>query len=118
MTVHPLDHGRPNLEVRDFGAVRIVLRNLWSSLVQTRKGKLECVTEFTLNPSVATTTLNYHGLSPQSVLIFDPKTANAATEKAAGTLYALEANRQNNQWVITHANNAQTDRKYQVAIIG
>ena len=118
MTVYPFDHGRPNFEVGNFSAVGIALRSIWGSLVKTRKGKLECVAELTLTANAATTAFNYNGLSPQSVVIFDPKTANAATEKAAGTMYVLEASRSNNVWTVTHANNAQADRKFQVAIIG
>ena len=41
-----------------------------------------------------------------------------ARELAAGTLYVLTANRTNDAWTVTHANNAQVDRSYQVAVIG
>ena len=94
------------------------IRRLYEVLQQMRRGKIECVTEITLTDNAATTVLNYKGLSPQSVVIFDPKTANAAADLYGGTMYVLTANRSNDAWTITHANNAQTDRTFQAAIIG
>ena len=94
------------------------LRRLWEVVSQVRRGKMDIVSEFTLTANAATSTLNFKGLSPQSVVIFDPTTANAAAELAAGTLYVLTANRGNDAWTVTHANNAQVDRTYQVAVLG
>jgi len=79
---------------------------------------MDIVTELTLTANVATSTLTWKGLSPQSVVVFDPKTANAAAELYGGTLYVLTANRGNDVWTVTHANNAQTDRTFQIAVIG
>jgi hypothetical protein len=93
-------------------------RRLFEVVQQMRRGKMECVTEVTLDANEATTVLNFKGLSPQSVVIFDPKTANAAAELYGGTMYVLTANRGNDVWTITHANNAQTDRTFQAAVIG
>lgn len=93
-------------------------RRLWEVLAQVRRGKMDAVTELTLTANAATSTLAWKGLSPQSVVLFDPKTANAAAELAAGTMYVLTANRGNDTWTVTHANNAQADRTFQVAIIG
>ena len=42
----------------------------------------------------------------------------AAAELAAGTMYILTANRANDVFVITHANNAQVDRVFQYSAIG
>lgn len=92
-------------------------RRLWEVVQQLRRGKMDIVREFTLTASVATTVLNFKGLSPQSVVIFDPKTANAAAELAAGTMYVLTANRGADSWTVTHANNSQTDRTFQVAVL-
>jgi hypothetical protein len=91
---------------------------MWEAVQQMRRGKMDIVTELTLTENAATSTLTWKGLSPQSVVVFDPKTANAAAELAAGTMYVLTANRGNDAWTVTHANNAQTDRTFQVAIIG
>lgn len=93
-------------------------RRMWDALQPIRRGKLECVTEFTLTANAATSTLSFRGLSPQSVVIFDPKTANAAAELYGGTMYVLTANRGNDSWTVTHANNANADRTFQVAVIG
>ena len=57
-------------------------------------------------------------LSPQSVVTFDPKTANAATELYGATMYVLTANRGNAAWTITHANNANADKTFAYSIIG
>ena len=94
------------------------LRRLWEVVSQMRRGKLEVVSEFTLTANAATSVLSFKGLSPQSVVVFDPKTANAAAELYGGTMYVLTANRGNDTWTVTHANNAQTDRTFQVAVIG
>ena len=94
------------------------MRRLWESLKPLRAGKTQNVTTLTLTANTTTTVLNWYGLSPQSVVVFDPKTANAAAELAAGTMYVLTANRGNNAFTVTHANNAQVDRTFQVAIVG
>jgi len=94
------------------------LRRMWEVLAQCRRGKMDVVSELTLTANAATSTLNWRGLSPQSVVVFDPKTANAAAELYGGTMYVLTADRGNDAWTVTHANNAQTDRVFQVAVIG
>jgi hypothetical protein len=79
---------------------------------------MDIVQEFTLTADVATSTLTWKGLSPQSVVVFDPKTANAAAELYGGTMHVLTADRGNDAWTVTHTNSAQVDRTFQVAIIG
>jgi hypothetical protein len=91
---------------------------MWSAMVYLSKGKLNCTVTLTLTENAATTTFADKRLSPSSVVLFDPKTANAATELYGATMYVLTANRGNESWTITHANNAQTDRTFEVAIIG
>ena len=118
MTIIPFLHLPEPATFSSFHTVTAYVRRLREAIIQAKRGKLECVGEFTLTANAATTVLNYKGLSPQSVLILDPKTANAATEKAAGTIYVLTANRGNDAWTITHANNAQADRTFQFAVIG
>ena len=81
-------------------------------------GKLNCTGTITLTANAATTVLNRKGLSPQSVVTFDPKTANAATELYGATMYVLTANRGNDAWTITHANNANADKTFQYSFIG
>lgn len=94
------------------------LRRQYEVLQQMRNGKLENVAEVTLTANVASTTVTDIRVSPQSVLAWHPRTANAAAELAAGTMYVTDANMANGSYTITHANNAQTDRTFRVAIIG
>lgn len=118
MTIRPYQHTAPPRTVSSFTDVNTMLRRLHDSIFRARQGKLDCITEITLTANAATTTLTDIRLSNQSVVLFDPKTANAAAELAAGTLYTLTANRGTGSWVISHANNAQTDRTFQVLVIG
>jgi hypothetical protein len=79
------------------------------------RGNNGCTVTLTANAATTTVTSpSVRGLAPLDCLHFDPLTANAAAELAAGTMYVLEANRTANQIVITHANNAQTDRKFRL----
>ena len=74
------------------------------------------MTTLTLNTSATTTPLVNSELTAGGAIIFDAITANAAAEKAAGTLYVTAANRGNGTWTVTHANNTQADRTYNVRI--
>ena len=119
MTIHPFQHFPPPPPLlNSAGEVSAYLRRLWEGVYQLRKGKSENVIEVTLAANVASTDINDIRLSPQCVLVFDPKTANAAAELYGATMYVATADRDNSVWTITHANNAQTDRTFQVAIIG
>lgn len=81
-------------------------------------GKLNAVNELTLTAGAATTVLTDARLSANSFIGLMPKTANAAAELGNGTLYIADATRNTGSATITHANNAQTDRTFQVLIIG
>ena len=106
------------VNITSFSTVTSYLRSLRLSIFNIWSGKLNCVGEITLTPNAATTVLNRKGLSPQSVVHFDPKTANAATELYGATMYVLSANRLNDAWTITHANNANADKTFQYTVIG
>ena len=93
-------------------------RSMHNAFFQARHGKLDCVTTLTLTVSSATTVFNDKRLSPQSVVTLDPMTENAAAELAAGTVYCLTANRGNEQWTFTCANNSLADRTFAISIIG
>ena len=103
------------------------LKDLWDQLARVsfilklvQRGKLNALGErtFTLTANTATTTLTDERLTSDGWWDPDPLTANAAAEKAAGTIYALSADRNNGAWTITHANNTQTDRDFRILIIG
>jgi hypothetical protein len=73
---------------------------------------------FTLTASVATSTLTDDRIGFNSNIVLVPTTANAAAEIGNGTLYIAESGRVNGSVVITHANNAQTDRTFRFIISG
>ena len=106
------------VNITSFTTVTSYLRSLRLSIFNIWRGKLSCVVEFTLTANAATTALNYKGLSPQSVVTFDPKSANAASDLHGGGMYVLTANRGNDTWNVTHPNNANADKVFQVSIIG
>lgn len=118
MTIRPYQHTAPPRTVSSFTDVNTMLRRLHDSIFRARQGKLDCITEITLTANAATTTLTDIRISSQSCIAFMPLTANAAAEVAAGTMYTLEANVGTGSVVITHANNAQTDRKFRLTIFG
>jgi hypothetical protein len=94
------------------------LREIARALNRINQGKLNCVLHLTLRANQATTVLEDARLSAFSYLGFDPLTANAAAELAAGTMYVLAANRRNGQHTVTHANAVSTDREYFVGVFG
>lgn len=81
-------------------------------------GRIDSIGEITLTTSTSVTTLVDARLSPESVVLFDPMTASAASEKASGALYVLEANRSTSAWVVTHSLGPTTDRIFRYVILG
>jgi hypothetical protein len=51
-------------------------------------------------------------VTPDTVILFDPLTANAAAELYAGTMYVLPVNRFLGSFAITHLNAGTTDRSF------
>lgn len=83
-------------------------------------GKTNNTGTVTLTANAGSTTLT---LAPGIVgtdtqLFLFPKTANAAAEIGAGTLYISGSSVTNNTFTITHANNAQIDRTYSYQFVG
>lgn len=91
---------------------------MYEVLQQVRNGKLEIVGELTLTAGAASTAVTDIRVSPQSVIVWHPRTANAAAELAAGTMYVTDANMGNGTFTVTHANNAQVDRTFRFAVLG
>lgn len=118
MTIRPFLHLPPPGTFGSLSDVAAYSRRLWDALHAVRLGKLEVVGEVTLTAGAATTVFNRKGISNQTAFGFDPRTANAAAELAAGTMYILDANRGADAVTITHANNGQTDRVFFVSCIG
>lgn len=93
-------------------------RRIYEVLQALRSGKTENVGEVTLTANAASTAVTDIRVSPQSVIVWHPRTANAAAELANGTMYVTDANMANGSFTVTHANNAQTDRDFRYAVIG
>jgi DNA-binding beta-propeller fold protein YncE len=91
---------------------------MYEVLQQLRNGKMEIVGELTLTAGAASTAVTDIRVSPQSVIVWHPRTANAAAELAAGTMYVTDANMGNGTFTVTHANNAQVDRTFRFAVLG
>lgn len=84
------------------------------STVNALVGKANCAASLTLAAGAATTTMTDTRLSAVSVLAFMPTTATAAT--AHGTIYVT--GQKQGEAVIHHANTADTDKIFRVAIHG
>lgn len=99
-------------------ALRMFARQISAAVALLFQGKANNTGSVTLTAGAASTVLADPRLTIDSAVVFDPMTANAAAELAAGTLYALTANRNNGTWTLTHANAVSTDRTFRYAIIG
>ncbi len=88
------------------------------SLQQLGAGRSNAVGTVTLTANVATTTVTDANCAVASSIHLMPTTANASAEQGAGTIYIATATILNGSFVITHANNAQTDRIFRYAIVG
>lgn len=102
---------------RTMEAISRRLSLMAAAVNRLNQGKMNIAQNVTLTESVAATVVTDSRLTPFSAVFFDPITANAAAEQAAGTMYTLAANRRKGQWTITHANNAQTDRTFNMVIL-
>lgn len=80
------------------------------------EGRTDNYGSVTLTAGAASTTVAAPYVSENSTILLTPRSANAAAEMAAGTMHVSAVS--NGSFVITHANNAQTDRTYDFAWIG
>lgn len=79
-------------------------------------GKLNATGSVTLTDSVASTDIIDPRISIESVILFMPTTANAATEAAAGGMYVSA--QLNGSATVTHSNGPSTDRTFRYLVIG
>lgn len=93
-------------------------RNVSSLFKQIIEGRSNAPGTVTLDANQANTTVIRDTVSSDAVVLLFPATANAAAEVAAGTCYVAQGDIANGQFVITHANNAQTDRTFYYLPIG
>ncbi len=83
-------------------------------------GKTNNTGSVTLTANAGTTTVTETDgrLGNDTIILFMPTTANAATEFGAGSLYVSSRNVINKTFTITHANNAQNDRTFKYILVG
>jgi len=79
------------------------------------RGKTNNTGEVTITNSATSTVVADYNVGPESVIIFMPTTAAAATELASGSMYVSA--RSQNSFTITHTN-AATTRTFSYAVIG
>lgn len=77
-------------------------------------GKINATGTVTLAASAATTVVTDFRAGGDSVILLSPRTSNAAA--AISTTYI--STRAKQSFTLTHANNAQTDRTFNYAVIG
>lgn len=106
--------GRPRVQ-EDMPDGRFHRRQIAQQLNGARKGALDCTLSVTLDAGTTTTTVVDSRISLSTAPVLTATTAHAAAEVAAGGLYVVPSK---GQCVITHANNAETDRTFQLALIG
>lgn len=107
--------GIPIIPPRDEAALRNWLSLLAVAVNALARGRLDSVIEVTLDANSATTTVTNELITPNTVMLPMPVTANAGAELGAGALSYLTTT---GAATITHANNTQTDRTFRFALIG
>lgn len=115
------DEGRfPGVPASQVKRVEDWQRRVASSINDLRQGKMNVTGDITLGTSVATTTIALAPgkLGEDSIVLFDPRTANAAAEIYGGTMFVSTLDVINKKVHITHANNTQNNRIFKYAIIG
>lgn len=112
----------PRASARSFPSVPVVWNGPteeWIRLVAEavrglQDGKILATGTVTLTVNAATTTLSDRRIGPNSVILFMPTTANAAT--ALSGLYVSA--RTNESATLNHTSNAQTDRTFGYVVLG
>lgn len=94
-------------EARHRRQIAIVLNNVL-------QGRTNNTGTLTITANVATTTLNDSRIGPNSAIVLMPTTANAAA--ALTNIYFTGFG--DSTCTVNHANNAQTDRVFNYAVIG
>jgi hypothetical protein len=91
-------------------------RRMVSAIRSMAEGRSLAVSSVTLAANAATTTVTFQNCSQNAQVFLSPRTANASAEVGAGTIYVSSVS--NGSFVLTHANNAQTDRTFGFAVFG
>ena len=97
-------------------ALRQYTRQIAQAVMRLAAGQSNATGSVTLAAVAGTTTVTDARMGPDSLVLFDPTTANAAVELAAGVMRV--STRAQGTFTITHAVNAQTDRTFRYSIQG
>ena len=109
--------GFPNLPpIFDYSDRTETLRAIYEAVQLHTKGKFNVVGEVTLAANSTTTDVTDDRAGNESFFGFMPKTANAAAEIGAGSMFVSSQGKQTFQ--ISHANNAQIDRTFTFVLLG
>ncbi len=98
----------------DIGSIKTWAVQAAEAINRHNQGKFNVAKTATLTASATTTTIKDSRISPVSALLLSPLTANAAA--AVATTYVSAQGK--GEATLTHANNAQTDRIFRLAIVG
>ncbi len=93
----------PHAGERDPFKLVQAIRELW-------QGRSHAVGEFTLSTSTVTTLVSAPNCGAGARVFLCPRTLNAAA--ALATTYITVANVTQGEFIVTHANNAQSDRTF------
>ncbi len=94
---------------RDLAKIVFTIRQLC-------EGRSNAVGTFTVAANAASTTVTAKTCGSGSSVLCFPTTVHAAAELSGGSMYVGTVN--NGSFVVTHANNAQTDRTFMYVAIG
>lgn len=83
-------------------------------------GKTNNTDVVTLNTSTSSTTvvLATGRLGPDTVILFEPTTANAVVEISTATMWVSTKDPLNNKFIITNAVNNKNDRTFNFILVG
>lgn len=92
------------------------IRKVVNAVKELVEGRSNAVGSFTLTAGAATTTVTAINCGAGSTVLPFQTTANAAAEIGNGTMYIGTVS--NGSFVVTHANNGQTDRTFMFVALG
>ena len=93
-------------------------KKLITAIRQLAEGRSNAVGTVTLAAGAAATAVPAPTCGKEAKIFLFPATANAAAELGNGTAYVKAADIAAGQFIVTHANNAQTDRTFHWLAIG
>ena len=92
-------------------------RNTINGLLAGKSNNTSTVT-LTTSTSSTTVVLAKGRLGPNTVILFEPKTANAAIEISTATMWVSTIDSLNNKFILTNAVNNKNDRTFNFILVG